>query len=95
MRYKHPLGQTGSSAPLLTGSHVTLDAGTGLVHTAPAHGPEDYLLGVEHGLDLTCPVDENGRYDESVTDLTGLDVLGDGNTKIIQLLEDGGHILSK
>ena len=98
MRYKHPLSQTGSY-PLLAGSHVTLEAGTGLVHTAPAHGPEDYLLGVQHNLNLSCPVNEQGCYDGSVDvmepSLQGLSVLGEGNSKIIQLLEGRGHILAK
>ena len=70
------------------GSHVTVDAGTGLVHTAPGHGQEDYLLGLEHQLDLSCPVDENGCYDSTVicSELIGLDVLGSGNEKIMELL---------
>ena len=67
---------------------MTVDAGTGLVHTAPGHGQEDYLLGLEHQLDLSCPVDENGCYDSTVicSELIGLDVLGSGNEKMIELL---------
>ena len=58
--YEHPLsdylGTISKGYPVLTGDHVTLDAGTGLVHTAPAHGPEDYLVGIRNNLDLTCQV---------------------------------------
>ena len=46
--------------PVLHGSHVTTDSGTGLVHTAPAHGKDDYFIGVEHELNLNCHVDEKG-----------------------------------
>ena len=81
------------------GSHVTLDAGTGLVHTAPAHGREDYLLGLDNDLDLSCPVTELGKYDSSVINLNrelkGLDVLGDGNEKILELLHQNNHIVKQ
>ena len=75
---------------------MTLDAGTGLVHTAPAHGQEDYLLGLTNNLDLSCPVTELGKYDSSVNDLNtqlkGLEVLGDGNEKMLELLHEKNHI---
>ena len=75
-------------------SHVTLNAGTGLVHTAPAHGPEDYLVGVDHGLDLSCPVGEDGKFDKSVVQpeiLAGKEVLKEGSEKIMDLLGMCGH----
>jgi isoleucyl-tRNA synthetase len=98
-KYSHPLSPR-TRLPLLPGSHVTLDAGTGLVHTAPAHGPEDYLLGIKHELDLSCSVNEQGKYDVTVSatihpDLEGLEVLSDGNQAIIKMLDDGGHLLKK
>lgn len=75
-------------------SHVTMTSGTGLVHTAPAHGPEDYLIGVDNHLDLSCPVDENGCYDSTVpANLRGLFALEEGNTEIISMLENDRHIL--
>ncbi|HTB21210.1 MAG TPA: isoleucine--tRNA ligase [bacterium] len=46
--------------------YVTADAGTGLVHTAPGHGAEDYVTGVRYKLDIFCPVDERGCYTEAV-----------------------------
>ena len=76
---------------------MTLTAGTGLVHTAPAHGQEDYLLGLEHDLDLSCPVNEIGKYDSTVIHpkLEGLDVLGRGNDVMLQLLHQNNHILKQ
>ena len=75
---------------------MTLDAGTGLVHTAPAHGQDDYLLGLTNNLDLSCPVTELGKYDSSVEilskQLKGLEVLGDGNDKMLELLHEKNHI---
>ena len=50
----HPL--SGRRVPLLFGAHVTDTAGTGLVHTAPGHGPEDFAMGQAHGLSAACPV---------------------------------------
>ena len=60
LKYQHPL-KAEAEMGLYPGSHVTMDAGTGLVHTAPAHGQEDYLLGLSNDLDLSCPVNELGR----------------------------------
>ena len=58
--YEHPLSDyldsNSKDYPVLAGDHVTLDTGTGLVHTAPAHGPEEYLVGIRNNLDLTCQV---------------------------------------
>ena len=87
IRYSHPL-KSDLVMNLYHGSHVTVKAGTGLVHTAPGHGQEDFLLGLEHDLDLSCPVDENGCYDSTVMNpqLISQNVLGSGNEKIIELL---------
>ena len=45
---------------LVLANYVTLDAGTGCVHTAPGHGYDDYVTGVHYGLDILCPVDDDG-----------------------------------
>ena len=50
--------------PTLLGSHVTLDAGTGLVHTAPGHGPDDFVIGAKYGLEPYAPIDRRGVYTE-------------------------------
>ena len=67
LSYHHPLSDYLDSSsetefPIFTGDHVTLDAGTGLVHTAPAHGPDDYLVGIKHRLDLSCQVRKGLSY---------------------------------
>ena len=98
--YKNPLWGDDSnntiSLPIFPASHVTMQSGTGLVHTAPAHGPEDYLIGLNNELDLSCPVDENGCYDNTAPkNLQGLFALEEGNTEILQMLEKGNNVLSK
>ncbi len=59
-QYQHPLYNT--VQPVVEGFHVTTDAGTGLVHIAPAHGAEDFVIGKQFGLPLECPVDGAGKY---------------------------------
>ena len=51
---------------LILGSHVTLEAGTGCVHTAPGHGREDYDMALEYGLDIYSPIDDDGRFTKEV-----------------------------
>src|SRR5262245_31315279 len=60
VRFRHPWIDRDS--PGVLADYVTLDAGTGIVHTAPGHGWDDYLTGVRYGLDVYCPVDEAGRF---------------------------------
>ena len=74
----HPLkgyaGGYGFGVPLLSGDHVTDDAGTGFVHTAPSHGQEDYFAWLEHGLslaDVPYTVDETGAYTDEVPGFVG------------------------
>jgi isoleucyl-tRNA synthetase len=72
-----------------------MESGTGLVHTAPAHGMEDYIVGKEYGLDLECEVDDNGLFTKSVgSTLEGKSVLGEGNAAVISLLERQGTLLN-
>ena len=52
---------------VMLGEHVTTDAGTGCVHTAPGHGEDDFYVGQKYGLDVLCPVDEKGVYDRGST----------------------------
>lgn len=66
---KHPFYDY--TVPMLHGNHVTADAGTGFVHTAPSHGAEDFVLGKQHGLDLECHVGPDGVYDASVQFFAG------------------------
>ena len=80
---RSPFLEQGSSStwpsPVILGDHVTLEQGTGCVHTAPGHGREDYQVGMEYGLDVFAPVDSRGRFTDvlygDVFDLRGIDVL--------------------
>lgn len=62
------------SVPVVLGEHVTMDSGTGCVHTAPAHGPDDYLIGLAYQLPLINPVLANGCYAPDVPQFAGLNV---------------------
>eukprot|EP00095_Tigriopus_kingsejongensis_P004112 maker-scaffold122_size333723-snap-gene-1.10 protein:Tk04112 transcript:maker-scaffold122_size333723-snap-gene-1.10-mRNA-1 annotation:"isoleucine--trna mitochondrial" len=97
LEYHHPVPcLRQNSMPILHGAHVTISAGTGLVHTAPAHGPEDYLIGIKHGLDLSCPVDHKGQYEAKLPEeLAKLYVLTSGTAKMLELLEQSGSLVSK
>lgn len=70
---RHCLWESGYEfdVPLLPGEHVTTDAGTGLVHTAPGHGPEDFVLGKLHGLEIPQTVGEDGVYLDAVPTFAG------------------------
>ncbi|XP_062502380.1 isoleucine--tRNA ligase, mitochondrial-like isoform X1 [Corticium candelabrum] len=90
----HHAFQNDIVCPVLSGSHVSMETGTGLVHTAPAHGMEDYVIGKEHGLDLDCAVDDDGLFAESVGfGLAGKNVLDEGNIAVIDHLERCGALL--
>nr|XP_006826008.1 PREDICTED: isoleucine--tRNA ligase, mitochondrial-like [Saccoglossus kowalevskii] len=81
------------TSPLLPANHVKMGVGTGLVHTAPAHGAEDYVVGVEHNLSLKCMVDEDGLYTEDVGEILKFkNVLTEANDIVIKLLENAGNI---
>lgn len=82
------------SVPVIMGEHVTLDAGTGAVHTAPAHGQEDYELGLKYKLPLENPVGSNGCYSSTTPIFAGEHVLK-VNDKIIALLKEKGNLLHK
>ena len=79
-------------APFVLGDHVTLDAGTGLVHTAPGHGQEDYEVGLRYGLDVYAPVDGRGRFVPAVEHFGGMKVF-EADAKIIAHLEGLGRLL--
>ena len=83
--YKHPLFDRVS--PVILGDHVTLDAGTGLVHTAPGHGADDFIVGKKYGLDVLCPVDSRGYMTEEAGEFKGL-FYEDCNKAIVNRLEE-------
>ena len=92
--YQHPFVDRQSVVVL--GEHVTLEQGTGLVHTAPGHGHEDYEIGLTYGLDIYNPVRADGRYDDTVQppELRGVKVF-EANPRIVQLLVDRAVLLSR
>ncbi len=92
--YRHPLCDRQSEI-VIGGDYVTTDSGTGLVHTAPGHGQEDYQVGLRYGLPLLSPVDDNGNFTEEAGQFAGLNVLGDGNGAVIQALADAGSLLKE
>ena len=80
------------TCPIISGDHVTLEDGTGLVHTAPGHGTDDYIVGLANKLDIYCPVKADGVYDETVPDfLSGLSVW-DANEVVVSTLRESGHL---
>ena len=84
--YKHPLFDRESQV-LIGGDYVTTESGTGLVHTAPGHGVEDYGVGQRYGLPVLSPVDDKGNFTAEAGKFAGLNVLKDGNEAIITALE--------
>lgn len=89
---KHPLYQR--TVPVVLGEHVTTESGTGCVHTAPAHGADDYLVGQKYNLPLMNPVKVNGCFADDVELFAGLSVMK-ANDPIISMLEEKGSLLSK
>lgn len=72
--------------------HVTLEQGTGIVHTAPGHGMEDYLTGREYGLEIYNPVDNSGRFVADIEHFAGMQVF-EANPKINEFLKSKGRLL--
>ncbi|WP_243386756.1 isoleucine--tRNA ligase [Bacillus kexueae] len=87
---KHPLYERDSIVML--GDHVTTDAGTGCVHTAPGHGEDDFIIGQKYGLDVLCPVDEKGYMTSEAPGFEGL-FYDEANKPITQKLEENGALL--
>lgn len=85
MIFQHPFLER-ESIPLF-GNHVTLDAGTGCVHTAPGHGTDDYRVGTAAGLPTLSPVDDYGRYTDEFEMMKGIKIW-DANPKIVELLRE-------
>ena len=103
LRYRHPFvdvsrgesvgAEKGAEVfRVVAADYVTLEDGTGLVHTAPGHGEEDYQTGLREGLPVYCPVRGNGTYDDSVPAwLRGVDVWK-ANEMVAKSLRDSGHL---
>ena len=91
---KHPL--LDRKSPIILGEHVTLDAGTGSVHTAPGHGLEDYEVGCRYNIEVFSPLDGQGIWTESVKipELIGVPYYK-GNGMVIEMLEKCGALLAQ
>ncbi|MEZ4271775.1 MAG: isoleucine--tRNA ligase [Myxococcota bacterium] len=90
LRYRHPF--IDRQGPVVVADYVTTEDGTGLVHTAPGHGVDDYHTGLREGLDIYCPVQADGTFDKTAPVwLHGTDVWK-GNDKVVAHLEQSGHL---
>lgn len=90
LKARHPFLEQDSVVVL--GSHVTLDAGTGAVHTAPGHGREDYDMALQYGLDVYSPVDDNGCFTKDVPFFAGQFVFN-ANKPVIAKLQEREKLL--
>jgi len=90
LRLRHPFYDR--EVPIILGEHVTAEAGTGAVHTAPGHGQEDYVVGMRYGLPVDNPVDDEGRFRPD-TPLFGGEHVFDANDHIIEVLKARGALL--
>jgi isoleucyl-tRNA synthetase len=91
LSYRHPFMERES--PVILGEHVTLEAGTGLVHTAPGHGAEDYIVGQQYKLEVLNPVDGAGVFTDGAGRYAGMKIF-EANPKIVADLAASGHLLS-
>ena len=87
---QHPFYDRG--VPIICGEHVTLEAGTGLVHTAPAHGLDDYFIGKKYNLPTDNPVGDDGKFVAELPLVGGLFVWK-ANDVVIAALQGSGHLL--
>ena len=87
---KHPFYDRDSLVML--GDHVTTDAGTGCVHTAPGHGEDDFYVGQKYGIDVLCPVDDKGVMTEEAPGFEGL-FYDKANKAVTEALEEVGALI--
>ncbi|KAK6138921.1 hypothetical protein DH2020_027336 [Rehmannia glutinosa] len=91
-RYVHPI-ESRECPVVIGGDYITTESGTGLVHTAPGHGQEDYVTGLKYGLPVLSPVDDEGIFTEEAGQFSGLDVLGNGNIAVIECLDKNSSMI--
>ncbi|MGA1057722.1 MAG: isoleucine--tRNA ligase [Phycisphaerales bacterium] len=90
LAYRHPF--TDHVGKVVPANYVSLEDGTGLVHTAPGHGREDYLTGLAEGLEVYCPVREDGTFDETAPEWLRGRSVWEGNKLVVETLERSGHL---
>ena len=91
-KFKHPF--LDRLVPGVLGDHVTLEQGSGIVHTAPGHGAEDFYTGQEYALETYQPLDDQGRFTEGLPEYKGKAVF-EANPAIVQLLRERGMLLAE
>lgn len=92
LQFQHPFYDR--QVPIILGDHATDDAGTGLVHTAPAHGMDDYLVSLKYNLDLHNPVGGDGNYISTTELFAGLNVFA-ANQKVIDQLKQNQRLMKQ
>ncbi len=90
LKFQHPFLER--TLPAVLADYVTLEQGTGIVHTAPGHGAEDFETGQKYGLEVYCPVDVEGRLTEGLEAYRGQQIF-EANPNIIALLRQRGHLV--
>jgi isoleucyl-tRNA synthetase len=88
---RHPIFERES--PVVLADYVSADEGTGVVHTAPGHGAEDFATGKKYGLPILCPVDAAGVFTDEAGEFRGLPITPDGNRAVIERLKSVGALL--
>ncbi|HEX9113164.1 MAG TPA: isoleucine--tRNA ligase, partial [Nitrospirota bacterium] len=94
LKARHPFITPERESLVILGDHVTLEAGTGAVHTAPGHGQEDYEAGLKYGLEVYAPVDSKGRFTREADGFAGQQVFK-ANKGVIELLRSKGALLAE
>jgi len=92
LQFQHPFLET-LQVPGVLADYVTLDTGTGIVHTAPGHGSDDFYTGQRYGIAAAVPMDDSGRYTEGLPEYQGKTVF-EANPHIIELLKSRGALLA-
>ena len=90
LQLDHPFNDR--QVPVIVGEHVTTDAGTGAVHTAPGHGQEDYTVGLRYGLEVVNPVDSRGRFLNDTEFFAG-EFVFDANDHVMDVLRQQRALL--
>ena len=92
LQFRHPFLDL--QVPAVLADYVTLDQGTGIVHTAPGHGVEDFQTGQKYGIEAYAPIDDKGRYLEGLPEYKGKTVF-EANPIVVGLLRDRGALLGE
>ena len=97
LTFRHPFcddAKLGKPRAIVAADYVTLEDGTGLVHTAPGHGSEDYHTGLREGLPIYCPVQEDGTFDATAPDWLQGKSVWDANELVTEHLRTSGHLFT-